>query len=228
MGKIKALSFDMYRTLIDTKDFHEQAVREILAREGVDSVDPDVFHATWDEFYEDMHLELGPDEFVREGDIGIESLRQTLREFGINGDAEAGFDIWNRKYEKAGLYSEVEEVLNTLAEKYPMVVVSNVDDDDPGYAMFKGKNLPFLDIITSESYRSYKPHGKMFRVALSILKCQPAEVLHIGDSQRSDVVGAKNFGMCAAWLNRRSEKIKPGIEPDYVITNLKELLDLDI
>ena len=228
MSKIKALSFDMYRTLIDTKDFHEQAVCEILRREGAPSVDPDGFHKKWDELYEDVHIEMKPGEFIREGDVAIESLRRTFKEYGIDGDAEAGFDLWTRQYEKAELYPEVEEVLDALAGEYPMIVVSNVDNDDFGYAMFRAKNLPFLDIITSETHKSYKPHEKLFKVALSALKCQPEEILHIGDSQRSDVVGAKNMGMCAVWLNRRSEKLKPGIEPDYEITDLRELLHLDL
>jgi 2-haloacid dehalogenase len=64
---------------------------------------------------------------------------------------------------------------------------------------------------------------------LSVLKCQPGEVLHVGDSQRADVVGAKRAGMLAAWLNRRSHKLRPGIPiPDYEITNLRDLLDLDL
>lgn len=227
MGKIKALSFDMYRTLLDSKDFHEQAIRAILAREGADSIDPDVFHARWDKLYDDVHLSMRPGEFMREREVAVESLRLTFREYGINGDAKAGVAEWLDRYEDIGLFSEVVEVLSVLAARYPMVVVSNVDNADRGYASFRQKNLPFRAIITSETFRSYKPHGKLFQEALSILKCQPGEVLHIGDSQRSDVMGAKNAGMLAAWLNRRNDKLRPDIpNPDYVITNLRELLDL--
>jgi 2-haloalkanoic acid dehalogenase type II len=229
MARVKALSFDMYRTLIDTKDFHEQAVREILARENADSVDPDAFHSRWDKFFDDVWLALGPGEFIREYDVSVESLRRTFREFGINGDPKAGTNIWLSKYESADLFPEVEEVLQILAADYPMVIISNVDDDDLGYAMLKKRNLPFRAIITSESFRSYKPHEKMFKEALSILRCRPGEVLHIGDSQTADVLGAKKAGMLAAWLNRRSHKLKPGIpSPDYEIINLRELLHLDL
>lgn len=228
MSEIKALSFDMYRTLIDTKDFHEQAVRDILKQEGAGSIDPDIFHKKWDDYYDVIHEELGPDEFMLEGEVATESLRKAFREYGIDGDAEAGFSTWMNKYERSELYPEVEEVFAALAKKYPIIVVSNVDNQDLGYAMFRSKNLPVIDIITSETYRSYKPHGKLFEVALSILKCQPHEVLHIGDSQRSDVYGAQMAGMKGVWLNRRSEKLKAGISPDYVITDLRELLELDI
>ena len=155
--------------LIDTKDFHEQACREILTREGATSVDPDVFHSRWDQIYDDVHLEFGPGEFMRERDVAVESLRRLFRELGINGDANAGVEIWLTEYENAGLFPEVEEVLRVLAAKYPMVVVSNVDNDDLGYAVFRSKKLPFRSVITSESLRSYKPHGKLFKKALSIL-----------------------------------------------------------
>ena len=228
MTRIKALSFDMYRTLLDTRDFHEQAVDEILTRAGADSVDRDVFHSRWDDLYEDVHIEMAHDRFIRERDVSVESLRRTLREFEIDADPVAGTDLWLDQYENADLFSEVEEVLNLLAKRYPMIVTSNVDNNDQGYATFRTKKLPFVDIITSEDCRSYKPHGKIFKAALAVLKCQPSEVLHIGDSQRSDVVGAKKAGMVAVWLNRKAEKPKPGVEPDYEITNLRELLYLDL
>jgi 2-haloalkanoic acid dehalogenase type II len=160
-------------------------------------------------------------------DVTIESLRRTFHEFGVIGDPKTGADIWLREYENADLFPEVEEVLHTLAAKYPMVIISNVDDDDSGYAMLKKKQLPLRAIITSESSRSYKPHAKMFRKALSILECRPEKVLHVGDSQIADVLGAKKAGMLAAWLNRRSDKLRPCVPiPDYEITDLRELVAL--
>lgn len=229
MSKIKALSFDMYRTLLDTRDFHEQAVREILLNEAADSTDPDIFHSRWDQIYDNIHLTIRPDQFMRERDVAAESLRIAFREFGIDGDPETGVDIWMKKYEKADLYPEAEEVLQILAARYPMVIVSNVDNDDLGYDVIKKRNLPFREIITSESYRSYKPHERMFREAISILKCLPEEILHVGDSLRADVLGAKKTGMLAAWLNRRSQKLRDDIPtPDYIIINLKELLHITL
>lgn len=224
---IKALSFDMYRTLLDTKDFHEQAVREILIREKAESIDPEIFHSRWDQVYDEVHLAMKPDHFMTEREVSIESLRIMFDEYGIKGDAEAGVGLWLVKYDKADLYQEVEEVLRILAKKYQMVIVSNVDNNDRGYAMVRSKNLPFLDTITSDSFKSYKPYNKLFKEALNVLKCKPEEVLHIGDSQRADVMGAKNFGMKAAWLNRSDHKLRDDIPaPDFEITDLRELLEI--
>lgn len=226
-NNIKALSFDMYRTLLDTRDFHEQAVREILIRKKAESIDPDVFHSRWDQVYDEVHLAMRPGQFMTEREVSIESLRLVFEEYGLKGDLEEDVGLWLVKYDQADLYSEVDEVLRTLAEKYPMVIVSNVDNNDRGYAMVRSKNLPFLDIITSDSFKSYKPNARLFKEALTVLNCKPKEVLHVGDSQRADVMGAKNFGMKAAWLNRRNQKLREDIPaPDFEITNLKELLEI--
>jgi len=229
MGEIEALSFDMYRTLIDTRDFHIQSVREILARNSAASVDSDAFHSRWDEVYDDIYMSLKPGEFIRLYEVSVESLRQTMREFGVSGKPEAEVKVWLSKYENADLFPEVEEVMRVLSKKYPAVITSNVDDDDPGYAMVRKKNLPLKAVITSESSRSYKPHINIFKDALSILGCKPEEVLHIGDSQRADVLGAKNAGMLVAWLNRNSSsRLRQDIPaPDYEISDLRQLLSLD-
>jgi len=227
MAKIKALSFDMYRTLIDTKDFHEQSVIEILKMGNADSANPDEFHSRWDEIYDEVYLAIKADEFIKLYEVSIESLHLTMEEFGVKGDPEVGVEMWLRKYEKADLFPEVEEVLEILSERCPIIITSNVDDDDAGYAMLKKRNLPVIETITSEGSKSYKPDGKIFEDALSVLKCQPENVLHIGDSQTADVLGGNLAGMTTVWLNRPPfKKLKQGIKPDYEISDLRELLDI--
>ncbi|MBD3182780.1 HAD-IA family hydrolase [Candidatus Poribacteria bacterium] len=227
MFKISAFSFDMYRTIFDTRDFHEQAVKEILIREKSTSVNPNEFHTRWDKLYDEVHAEMAPVKFLREREVAVESLKRLFKEFGINGDAEVGVSIWLDKYEKGDLYPEVEEVLNKLSENFPIIIISNVDNDDLGFSIVKNKKLPLKAILTSESYQSYKPHRRMFQEAVSILKCKPEEILHVGDSQSADVVGARRAGFQAAWLNRRGDKLKPGIpKPDFVIADLRELLNI--
>lgn len=228
MKKIKGLSFDMYRTLIDTKNFHEQTVSEILEKSNAKSIDMDAFHRRWDEIYDEIYMSLGDGEFKLLYQVSIESLHKTMEEFGVKGDPEEGTKLWLSKYENADLYPEVQEVLHKLAEKYPIIITSNVDNKDFGFAMLKRKNLPLKAIITSESSRSYKPNSKIFNDAISALGCHPYEILHIGDSQSADVLGGKKAGMLTAWLNRPpAKKLKQDIpRPDYEIQNLAELLHI--
>jgi FMN phosphatase YigB (HAD superfamily) len=114
LQEIKGLSFDMYRTLIDTKKFHEQAVEEILKINNAESVDADVFHTRWDEIYDVIYLSLSNGEFKRLYQVSVENLHLTMEEFGVKDDPESVARLWLSKYDKVDLYTEVQEVLNKL------------------------------------------------------------------------------------------------------------------
>lgn len=48
----------------------------------------------------------------------------------------------------------------------------------------------------------------------------------VGDSLTSDVLGGKNAGIATCWFNVRNKKNNSGINPDYEIKSLRELVDL--
>ena len=55
---------------------------------------------------------------------------------------------------------------------------------------------------------------------------KPEETLHVGDSLRYDIQGAKNAGMMNAYLKWPWKKNKHNIHPDYTFTNFAQLMDL--
>ncbi len=65
----------------------------------------------------------------------------------------------------------------------------------------------FDSIITSASAGFYKSRPEIYWSALDALDANPGQSLHLGDSFRFDVVGARRAGMITAWLKR------PGAEP---------------
>jgi putative hydrolase of the HAD superfamily len=53
---------------------------------------------------------------------------------------------------------------------------------------------------------------------------QPQECLYVGDSYANDVIGAKNAGMRACWLNRAEVKMPDEkTKPDFIIGKFEEL-----
>ena len=53
------------------------------------------------------------------------------------------------------------------------------------------------------------------------------QVVLVGDSQISDVLGAKNIGIKVVWLNRTGEHIKEEYpQPDYQISDLRQLFNI--
>ncbi len=55
--------------------------------------------------------------------------------------------------------------------------------------------------------------------------CPANQLLHVGDSVQTDVIGAANAGILCVWLNRRGFKSNVNLI-DYEITSLLELLEI--
>ena len=89
----------------------------------------------------------------------------------------------------------------------------------------------FDSLTVSARVGFQKPHEGIFRHALDALGVAPEDALHIGDSYRADVVGARRVGMRAVLIDRdandparvRDKHEDPDLE---VVRDLTELLDL--
>ena len=71
----------------------------------------------------------------------------------------------------------------------------------------------------------HKPNRRIFELALSESGCLPHEVLHVGDSLESDVLGAQNCGLRTAWLNREGVRNDTDIVPELEVSDLSALLE---
>ena len=64
----------------------------------------------------------------------------------------------------------------------------------------------FEFVISSADYGIRKPHGVIFRSAVSKLGLKPSEVWYVGDSLENDILGENQFQMPAIWYNRRQQE----------------------
>ena len=62
--------------------------------------------------------------------------------------------------------------------------------------------LKAAGVVSADNARAYKPHREIFDEALRISGCTPGEVIHIGDSYDTDVVGARGAGIRPVLLLR--------------------------
>ncbi len=82
----------------------------------------------------------------------------------------------------------------------------------------------FDTVVCSSEIVFRKPDAAMFEVALRSLNVKPGEALFVGDDYHADIIGAKNAGMKAVWMNP-SHHPNPGeVAPDYTISGLEEIL----
>jgi len=111
------------------------------------------------------------------------------------------------------LYPETVGVLKSLKEQgYELGIVSNFDSRL--FNLLRGLGIAdFFDTVTISSLsHAAKPSRRIFQAALDKHAMDPADALHVGDSHRDDVEGARKAGLRAVLLARESPWPSPAPE----------------
>lgn len=85
----------------------------------------------------------------------------------------------------------------------------------------------FKHIFVSDEIGVAKPQIDFFNHCLTESGSpNKADILVIGDTLESDILGANRAGITSCWMNPKNEICPPDIKPDYEIRGLKDLLDI--
>ena len=118
----------------------------------------------------------------------------------------------------------VESALGAVGDR-PLGVVTN---GAPAMQSAKLEALGLADAFDVVVHAGYdtpaKPSPAPFEAALSALSVRPEQAVHVGNSLRSDVAGARAAGVGAVWLAEEADpSTVPDPEPDHAISTLSEL-----
>jgi len=84
--------------------------------------------------------------------------------------------------------------------------------------------LEYFEVVVISGEIGYrKPHPRIFQHALKRLGVKPWEAVHVGNSVREDVAGAKGVGMWAIWVRDEGEGGVVGVQPDVVVDSIAEV-----
>lgn len=85
-----------------------------------------------------------------------------------------------------------------------------------------------LDFVVSGDIEGYsKPDPRLFNRAIDLVDANPEDVLYVGDSLFTDILGAHRAGLPAAWLHRNHQHVPENLpEPDYFIEQLSDVLKI--
>jgi 2-haloacid dehalogenase len=219
----KLMSFDVFGTLVSVREGSYDAFAGILREASGIGVDVKAFWEHW----EARNIAHYWEPYRRYRDICEISLAETFAHFGLRGDARL-IGRYFEAFPRFALYPDVEPTLDRLARLCPLAIVSNIDDDLLAATPIE---RAFDLVCTAERARGYKPDGTLFRYLLaqasSRFGVERDEILHSGQSQFTDMVGAKPLGLTVAWINRRGVALDPSVpRPDYVFPDLASLLSL--
>ncbi len=126
------------------------------------------------------------------------------------------------RFENIELYPDVISTLDMLAPHFKLGLLSNGNT----YPERCGLEDRFAFVVFSQDVQVEKPDPKIFEITAQRVGCEFTKLLHVGDSLKNDVAGAKNVGASSVWLNREGVRNDTGIQPDYEVTSLTEIPEI--
>lgn len=226
---IEAVTFDLWDTLVYTRNYGEfrlPALTRLLMVNGVFLDEGELNEAYIAGWMHSSHV------IRTEGNRHVQTVEivdRVLSEVGLVDPPNR--DEIVRMYEEAVLMDPprlkegVKETLAALHGRYRLGLVS-VTGVSAGRLMRgileeHGVLGCFEALAFSDEVGYVKPDPRLFMAALEELGVEPGKAVHVGDSVKSDVLGAKNAGMKTVWLKTRDQAMVA--EPDRIITKLTQL-----
>ncbi len=227
LGSVRAITFDMYGTLLDLVASFASGFEGFLKAKGYTGSAGDVVQA-WETTY--LH-ESNVDSLLGRARTPFEVVRRvTLSQlfFKLKIDHTMD-DIEQLVTVKATptLFPDVKEHLTRLQElgKYQMSVLSNGDLQSLDNAV-NGLGIPVDRAISAEQAGYYKPHAGVYKHAIKELGVPGEQVLHVA-AHSWDIRGARAAGMAGAYINRYAIPYvdSDGSQADLEVPGLAALAD---
>src|SRR4029077_16841154 len=212
---IKAVFFDAVGTLFrltkSVGDHYAYVGHEV----GLD-LDPQTleraFHAAWQQMPQRAAID-GPRENDDKGwwrelvDLVLDQAAPSLSEF----DRDNFFEVSYEHFAEAGVweaYPEVFGVLEKLAPRFQLAVISNFDGRLRFILEHLGISKFFEHIFVSSEIGVDKPDSEIFRRALNMVNLKPDTVLYVGDDPDRDWKAASAAGLAIFRLDRPKNSLR--------------------
>lgn len=238
LNPIKALSFDLDDTLYDNWPIilkAEQAQLNYLHQALPQTRSTDM--KQWQTF----RFALAKNNPSLSHDIGLlrqVATKQQLLQLGLNEpDAEhhsqQAFEAFYQQRIQVTIEPKIIDIMQQLSSKLPIIAITNgnacIDTMGLGkvfkFALLAGDKIT-EDKVRKESLEQ-KPSPDMFEQASKQLNINKQNILHIGDSQHSDIQGALKANYMAAWINPHNKPLntQSGL-PHIEFQQIEQLLGL--
>lgn len=164
---------------------------------------------------------------LRRATTGI--VEEVLRSLGFDNQAAASL-IANRyrnlREERTELLDGALETLDWLRSQGIVLGLMTNGAGIPQRAKIERFGLAgyFQHIVIEGEFGVGKPDPKVFQTLLTALGVGADEAWAIGDNLEVDVRGAMRLGLHGVWVDRRGRGALPGVQPDRIIGQLRDLM----
>lgn len=220
---IKGVFIDFYGTIVHEDGEIIKKISNEIFNTGNASNIKEIDSYWWTTFKNLFENSYG-DTFRLQRDLERESIKRTLSHFGSNLSVDILckelFDEWM----KPAIFEDSKKFIDNCS--VPIYIVSNIDNIDIQAAV-KYHNINVNKIYTSEDARSYKPRRELFEYALNDSGLNTEEVIHIGDSISSDIIGASALGIKTLWINRSGRIVPERVSSITRLTDVFEYININ-
>jgi 2-haloacid dehalogenase/putative hydrolase of the HAD superfamily len=217
--QISFVTFDVYGLLIDS----DTGVYEAFAKEA----ERDGFTIERDEL---VQLFQETQKQIQAG--SYELYAEVLRRTAVQIAKQLG---WPLEPSRSGFlpdsvqrwppFKETNPVLQKIAKKYKIGLISNIDDKLLGQTR-RHMPLDFDLVVTAQQVRSYKPDPAHFTECERRIGGKKGWV-HVASSYYYDVEPCLKKKIPVIWVNRNKEELESGQKkPDAEVSNLREAAKL--
>ncbi|MDE2277939.1 MAG: haloacid dehalogenase type II [Burkholderiales bacterium] len=228
---VKALTFDVFGTVVDWHGGVRAAAAALAARHGL--------HGDWAAFANDWRAGYAPAmDRVRRGELPwtpIDGLHRMILDaiaerHGLGGLDEAARAELNRAWHRLPPWPDTLPGLQRLKRQTTITTLSN-GNFSLLTAMAKHAGLPWDCIVSAELFGHYKPDPECYRGCARLLDVAPGELMLVA-AHPSDLRAARAAGLRTAHVRRPLEYGPGGAMPAFeagefelVVDSLVELAD---
>ena len=204
LSTVKALTFDVFGTVVDWRSSVIRECTELGKREGI--------IADWASFADKWRGGYAPAmDQVRKGELSWKSidelhrmvLERLLEEFNITELTEDEKVHLNKAWHRLTPWPDSVEGLLRLKEKYIVATLSN-GNISLLVNMAKHALLPWDCILSSELAKHYKPDKEVYLTAASLFDLDPEQIMMCA-AHRDDLEAASALGLKPAYISRPLE-----------------------
>lgn len=222
---IKALTFDLFGTILDLGGSLKPFIAEFLKRKGADFT----AERFWEQWRTRQRIEQYQDTIVMLGHSGyLETSRRacvyTLALLGISASEEEVADLMS-SWQQLKPFPEVVGALQRLKNRFKLVVLSNGEPEFLAHLTAHQVGYAFDNVVSVNVFGAFKPHPSVYRGAAKLLGLEVGECMMIS-SNSFDVLGARACGFKAAYVDRYQLPYEDTpFRPQITVKDFKELAD---
>ena len=230
LGQFKALTFDVYGTLIDWETGMVEGLRPLTDKIGRNLTRNEILEA---HAYYESSIQRQTSAKIYPDLLAV-VYKRLAEEWGVPASWDECLS-YGRSVEHWPAFPDSADALVYLKDHFKLVVLSNVDNGSLTHSN-KKLGVTFDAAYTAEDFGSYKPSQRNFEYMienLARLGIAKHEILHTAESMFHDHGPANKFGLANCWIYRRHDKegfgatMHPGKIPhcDFVFNNMADMVE---